>query len=187
MGFPPGTQVTVDELAVLICTSLQQSPAVEVDGLGTFVRDADGQVTFHDGARPRIFIAYALEDAAVAERLFRDLEARGYAPWQDRHKLLPGQDWHARIQDAIESADFFIACFSRNSVHKRGGFQAEVRYGLECASRTPLDDVFMITVRLDDCRVPARIQRETQYVDLFPDWDQGFEQILRMIEKQRVQ
>ena len=49
----------------------------------------------------------------------------------------------------------------------------------------PLDDVFLIPARLDDCRVPARIQRETHYVDLFPDWDSGFGRIVGIIEKQR--
>ncbi len=98
----------------------------------------------------------------------------------------PGQNWPRRIEDAIADSDFFIACFSRHSVKKRGGFQAEIRYALDCASRMPLDDVFLIPARLDDCRVPARIQRETQYVDLFPDWHSGFGRIAGIIEKQRL-
>jgi hypothetical protein len=48
----------------------------------------------------------------------------------------------------------------------------------------PLDEVFLIPVRLDNCPVPARIQRETQYVDLFPDWQTGFGNVLRIIERQ---
>jgi len=174
-----------DELAWLICEALLRSPAVEVEGLGVFSRDDSGRISLRQNNRPRIFIAYVLEDAAAADKLFRSLEARGYAPWLDRRKLLPGQNWPRRIQDAIESADFFVPCFSGNSVHKRGGFQAEVRHGLECGKRMPLDDVFMIPARLDDCRIPARIQRETQYVDLFPDWSAGFERILSIVEKHR--
>jgi len=177
--------MTAEDLSILICRSLELSRAVEVDGLGIFYRDESGRVTFRSGNSLRIFIAYAVEDVAIAERLYEALESRGYAPWMDRRKLLPGQNWPRRIHEAIESADFFIPCFSRNSINKRGGFQAEVRYALDCASRIPLDDVFLIPARLDDCRVPARIQRETQYVDLFPDWNSGFENILRIIEKQR--
>jgi hypothetical protein len=177
--------VSAEELAVLICRSLQRSPAVEVDGLGVFTRDAFGRISFRDGNRPRVFISYAIEDAECAERLYAALEARGFAPWLDRRKLLPGQDWPGRIQDAIENADFVVACFSTNSVNKRGGFQVEVRFALECARRIPLDDVFLIPVRLDDCRVPARIRRETQYVDLFPDWDAGVARVSGIIAKQR--
>jgi len=177
--------MSAEELAMVICASLERSRAVEVDGLGIFSRDDSGRITFDNGNRPRIFVAYVVEDVQIAEKLFRAFEATDYAPWLDRKKLLPGQNWPHRIQQAIENADFFIPCFSRNSVRKRGGFQAEVRHALECGSRMPLDDVFMIPVRLDDCKVPARIQRETQYVDLFPDWDAGLERIMAIIEAHR--
>jgi hypothetical protein len=177
--------MSAEELAVLICQSLESSVSVEIDGLGVFERDESGRVMLRHGNRPRVFIAYAIEDAASAARLFSDLEERGYEPWQDRRKLLPGQNWPRRIHDAIDSADFFIACFSGKSVSKRGGFQTEIRYALDCASRTPLDEVFLIPVRLDDCPVPARIRQETQYVDLFPDWEAGFERIAWIIEKHR--
>jgi hypothetical protein len=177
--------MSAEELAILICASLQRSHAVEVDGLGVFSRDGSGRITLDHGNRPRIFVAYVLEDVEIAEKLFVAFEALDYAPWLDRQKLLPGQNWPQRIQEAIENADFFIPCFSRNSIRKRGGFQAEIRHALECGSRRPLDDVFMIPVRLDDCQVPARIQRETQYVDLFPDWDAGLERIMAIIEAQR--
>jgi hypothetical protein len=177
--------VSAEELAVLICRSLQRSPAVEIDGLGIFARDARGRISFRDGNLTRVFIAYAVEDAEQAERLFDCLDALGFAPWLDRRKLLPGQDWPHRIQDAIDNSDFFIACFSANSVHKRGGFQVEVRHALECARRIPLDDVFLIPVRLDNCRVPTVIQRETQYVDLFPDWETGVARIVTIIGNQQ--
>ena len=109
-------------------------------------------------------------------------------PGSDRRKLLPGQNWPRRIEDAIASSDFFIACFSRRSVRKRGGFQAEIRYALDCASRVPLDDVFIIPVRLDDCRVPVRIQTETQYAKSIcsPDWNAGLDRVFQIVETQKL-
>jgi hypothetical protein len=178
--------MSAEDLARLISGQLRRAPAVEIDGLGVFSRDESGRITFSKSKRPRVFVAYAVEDSAIADRLFAELEACGYAPWLDRRKLLPGQNWPRRIQDAIESADFFIACFSSNSVNKRGGFQAEIRYALDCATRVPLDDVFLIPVRLDNCKVPGRIQRETQYIDLFPDWKEGMARIVNIIERQRL-
>ena len=178
--------MSVEELARFIKSSLKRARAVEIDGLGTFARNSSGEISFHDFSHPRIFIAYAAEDAVLAEKLFAALSARGFAAWLDRHKLLPGHNWPRRIEDAIASSDFFIACFSRNSVAKRGGFQAEVRHALDCASRIPLDDVFIIPVRLDECHVPLRIRKETQYVDLFPDWDAGLKHVIRIIERQTV-
>jgi hypothetical protein len=39
-------------------------------------------------------------------------------------------------------------------------------------------------VRLEECRIPARISRELQYVDLFPSWEKGMRRIVAAIRKQ---
>ena len=174
-----------EQLADLIRRSLKRSRSVEIDGLGIFELGNTGRVSLRQANRPRVFVAYATEDIAMAEKLFHALLTQGYTPWLDRRRLLPGQNWPRRIEDAIANADFFIGCFSSSSVKKRGGFQAEVRYALDCANRVPIDEVFLIPVRLDDCRVPMRIQRETQYVDLFPEFDTGMKQIISTIEARR--
>jgi hypothetical protein len=157
---------------------LDSGSRVDIDGLGSFRIDAHGEVRFTSTGRPRIFIAYVHEDAALAERLYRDLEAHGLAPWMDTQKLLPGQNWPRAIEEAISISDYFIACLSTRSVIKRSQFQAELRYALDCARRMPLDRAFLVPVRFDDCRVPTRIAREFQYVNLFPDWDAGLARIL---------
>jgi hypothetical protein len=38
-----------------------------------------------------------------------------------------------------------------------------------------------VPVRLDECTVPRTIQHELQYIDLFPDWDKGMDQLLTML------
>lgn len=178
--------MSAEELALLIFRSLDRSGRVEVDGLGVFRKDEDGRISLRESNRPRVFIAYALEDRHLAERLYAELESRGYAPWLDRKKLLPGQNWPRRIQEAIENADYVVPCFSSNSVGKRGGFQAELRYALDCASRVPLDDLYLLPVRLDSCRIPGRIARDTQYVDLFPEWNAGLERLVSAMESARL-
>jgi hypothetical protein len=160
-------------LTAVVVNGLAAGKAVEIDGLGVFYPDAQSWFRFEPCTRPRVFIAYAKEDAASASRLYGALEALGFQPWMDARKLLPGQNWPRAIESAIEVSDFFVACFSHTSARKRGGFQAEIRYALDCARRAPLDEIFMVPVRLDACRVPPVIQREIQYVDLFPDWDAG--------------
>jgi hypothetical protein len=177
--------MSLEQLAQLILRSLQRSRAVEIDGLGVFARSDAGDISFQHSNNLRVFISYATEDRPAAERLFNGLTAHGLAAWLDHRKLLPGQNWPDRIEDAIASSDFFIACFSSQSVRKRGGFQMEIRYALNCANSLPLDEVFLIPVRLDDCHVPDRIQRETHYVDMFPDWDAGFEAILLIITERQ--
>ena len=67
----------------------------------------------------------------------------------DERKLLPGQNWPRAIESAIETSDFFLACYSANSVNKKGGFQAEIRYALDCARQIPLEEIFIVPVRLN--------------------------------------
>jgi hypothetical protein len=172
------------QVARLVRQCLAEGASVEIDGLGTFVPDAQRGFRFQPLNQPKVFVAYVQEDAAAAERLFEDLEACSFDPWLDRRKLLPGQNWPRSIEEAIHTSDFFLACFSHRSVKKKGGFQAEIRYALDCTQRIPLDDIFLIPVRLDACPVPLRIQRETQYIDLFPDWDRGFRRMVTAMRRQ---
>jgi hypothetical protein len=175
---------TSEQVAQLVRRCLEEGKSVEIDGLGVFERDKGGHYKFIALSRPKIFLGYVEEDLPVANRLFESLQARGFAPWLDRRKLLPGQNWPRAIEEAIETSDFFVGCFSSLSVRKKGSFQAEIRYALDCARRVPLDETFLIPVRLDDCRVPAKIRREIQYIDLFPDWNRGLGRIASVVEKQ---
>ena len=172
------------QLARLVRQCLIEGTSVEIDGLGTFLPDAQRGFRFQPLNLPKVFVAYVQEDAAAAERLFVNLQAAGFDPWLDRRKLLPGQNWPRSIEDAIGTSDFFLACFSHRSVKKKGGFQAEIRYALDCTQRIPLDEIFLIPARLDACPVPSRIQREIQYIDLFPDWDRGFRRIVAAMRRQ---
>jgi hypothetical protein len=178
------TDQVAHQLAQIVIRGLAAGHVVEIDGLGVFHPDSKRGCRFEPSTVPRVFIAYAKEDAATAERLYNTLEVAGFMPWMDTRKLLPGQNWPRAIESAIENSDFFVACFSSASVHKKGGFQAEIRYALDCARRMPLDEIFLVPVRLDFCRVPGAIQREFQYVDLFPDWQQGIRRMVTTMERE---
>ena len=179
-----GNWSSAEQVARMVRQCLEEGKTVVIDGLGSFRPYGKRGYRFLPRTAPTVFLAYVQEDSKAASRLCDALEDQGFDPWFDRRKLLPGQNWPRSIEDAIEATDFAIACFSNHSVTKKGGFQAEIRYALDCAHRVPLDDVFLIPVRLDDCRVPTRIQKETQYVDLFPDWDAGLQRVFRIIETQ---
>ena len=86
------------------------------------------------------------------------------------------------LVDAL--SDFFIACFSGKSVAKKGGFQAEIRYALDCARRVPLDEIFLVPVRLDACLVPRTIEKQYQYVDLFPNWERGAARVMQAMRRE---
>jgi hypothetical protein len=173
-----------ERVARVVRQCLAEGRRVQIDGLGTFLPEPRRGCQFVPRRALRVFLAYVQEDAEKVERLFDALEAGGFAPWMDRRKLLPGQNWPRSIEEAIEMSDFFIACFSTNSVNKRGGFQSEIRWALDCARRVPLDSIFLIPVRLDDCRVPRTIRRELQYLDLFPAWSRGVRRLVGMLRRE---
>ncbi len=181
-----------DLIAEIVRESLAAGHAVEIEGLGTFratPHAAGGAHTkketyeFAPQTVAQVFIAYAAEDFLLASRLCEALQAAGCSPWLDKEKLLAGQNWPRAIERAIEVSDVFVACFSRRSVAKRGMFQQELRHAIECARRRPLDDPFVMPVRLEDCEVPRPIANHLQYVDLFPDWEKGVRRLARAIRK----
>jgi hypothetical protein len=171
-------------IARIVRDALAQGHSVEIDGLGEFVPDRAAGVRFVAQTKPRIFIAYVEEDLARARKLYRAFERYGLRPWMDKLKLMPGQNWPRAIENAIQTSDFFVACFSQRAAGKRGTFHSELRFALACAERVPLDEIFFIPIRLDGCSVPGRIARSFQYVDLFPDWEAGLGRVLEVIERQ---
>lgn len=175
---------TCEQLAGIVLRALAAGKTVEIDGLGIFHPDRQEGFRFEPRALPQVFIAYVKEDQGLALRLYRELEAAGFGPWIDIRKLLAGQNWPRAIETAIDGSDFFIACFSTHSVRKKGGFQAEIRYALDCARQVPLDEIFIVPVRLDGCAVPRTIRHELQYIDLFPDWDAGMERLIAMMRSE---
>lgn len=179
-------EMTETGLATVIATVvdelLRSGKPVSLDGLGVFRLDSSGRLRFTSEHAPLVFIAYAHEDSNQAIRLADALEAAGLKPWIDKRRLLPGQNWQRAIERAIDRADFFVACFSRTAARKRGQFPCELRSALRCAERMPLDDSFILPVRLEECEIPQRIQATTQHVDLFPDWEAGVRRLIRSIE-----
>lgn len=171
--------------ADILRQALSDGGNVEVEGLGRFEPGKDSGFQFFSETKPRVFIAYVEEDGERVSRVYDGLEAHGFQPWMDKRKLLPGQNWPRAIEAAIQTSDFFIACFSKRATCKRGSFHSELRFALECAAKVPLDEIFLIPVRLEPCVLPARISAHTQYVDLFPNWGAGMRKIRRVMRQQQ--
>jgi len=166
----------------IVRKSLEAGQTVEIEGLGRFHATAQGY-RFDPETQPAVFLAYAVEDLSIVRRLAEALRAADCSPWLDKDRLMPGQNWTQSIERAIADSDAFVACFSPRSVSKRGQFQSELRHALACAEKRPLDDVFLLPVRLEPCVVPQRIAEQVQYVDLFPDWERGVKRVVRSIRR----
>jgi len=171
-------------IARVLREALERGGSVEIDGLGTLSPGGKRGFRFVAQTKPRVFIAYVQEDLSFARKLYGAFEESGFRPWLDKKRLMPGQNWPRAIETAIQTSDFFVACFSRRATSKRGSFHSELRYALFCAAKVPLDEIFLIPLRLDDCLVPRRISKQIQYLDLFPDWKAGVSRLIAVMKAQ---
>lgn len=167
----------------LVDRCLREGASIEIDGMGSFLLNAEERVVFEPNSRGRVFLAYAGEDRAEVRKLYNALQRAAFEPWMDQEKLLPGQNWPRAIDRAIDLADFFVGCFSHRSTGKRGHFQRELGYALDVAATVPAEDIFFIPVRLDGCHLPRHIATTVQYVDLFPDWDRGMRTLIKSLRQ----
>ena len=171
-------------IARVLRETLERGESVDIDGLGTLSPGGKHGFRFVAQNKPRVFIAYVQEDLMFAKKLYCAFERCGFRPWLDKKRLMPGQNWPRAIETAIQTSDFFVACFSRRAISKRGSFHSELRFALFCAAKVPLDEIFLIPLRLDDCMVPNRISKQIQYLDLFPDWEAGMCRLVAVIKAQ---
>jgi len=131
----------------------------------------------------KIFLSYAHEDAAAAEHLYRALNAYPRVEvWFDKHSLPGGSNWAPAIRKAIRECRYCIVLLSKHAVTKRGFYQKEIRAALDVLREFPEDETFVVPVRLDDCEVRFEALRELQYIDLFPDWWDGFDRLLGALQ-----
>ena len=107
----------------------------------------------------RIFISYAKEDISKAYAIYDILKQKRYSPWIDSEHILPGQNWELAIEKAIEDSQFFLALLSFNSVSKEGFYQRELKKGLELLDRKPEGTIYLLPVRLEDCKLPDRFKK----------------------------
>jgi TIR domain/SIR2-like domain len=124
-----------------------------------------------------VFISYAHEDSVYAERLYNDLKHADLSPWRDKDAIRVGLNWKIAIRKAIKNSRYFIPLFSSNSVEKIGYVQKEFKYAIDNFDKFPESQIYIIPARLDDCQIPYEKLEDIQYVDLFPDWDKGVNQI----------
>jgi hypothetical protein len=128
-----------------------------------------------------VFISYAREDSATAQRLFSELRQSGADPWLDTERLLAGERWKVAIKRAIRQSRYFLAVLSSKAVTKRGVVQSELKQALEILDELPESDIFLIPVRVDECSPSHDKLKDLNWVDLFPSFDKGVEQIKKVI------
>jgi len=128
----------------------------------------------------KVFLCHASENKPIVRALYEDLVAAGYEPWFDSEVLLPGMDWDREIKLGLEASDAVIVCVSSVLVDKEGYIQKELRFAQDFQSQKPPGTIFLIPLRLDDCKLPYEL-RDIQWGEYStPD---GFERLVRSLNK----
>lgn len=128
-----------------------------------------------------IFISYAHEDYKEAAKIYDTFQRKGLNVWLDKKSLRPGERWKVAIENAINESRYFVALLSSTSVSKKGYVQKELRLAMEVLDKIPDDDIFIIPLRLDKCETTFNKLKELNRIDLFEDWEQGINKILKFI------
>jgi len=69
-----------------------------------------------------VFLSYASEDAAAAERLATALRDAGIEVWFDKSELRGGDAWDRQIREQIHHCHLFIPVISANSERRDEGY-----------------------------------------------------------------
>jgi len=130
--------------------------------------------------RLKVFLCHASEDKNRVRDIYTDLREDGVNPWLDEREILPGQDWKLEITKAIQETDIVIVCLSSRSTTKSGFVQREITFALDRADENPERTIFVIPVRLEECKVPERLHH-LHWVDYFKEKE--YENILSALRK----
>lgn len=69
------------------------------------------------GQRLKVFISYSRRDSSeFADELVSGLELAGFSPFMDRHDIVAGEDWEARLAGLIRQADSVVFVISPEAV-----------------------------------------------------------------------
>ncbi len=151
------------------------SSAVFIQGSGMLkAMQAAGRVVV-----AAVFISHRRDDAGLAERLARQLEAAGHQVWLDTWKIGIGDSVVARINEGLESAAYVAVCYSSAgmlSPWMSREWMAALHDQLE-RHRVKLLPVLLTG---QPTQIPAILQ-DLKYADLVTDWDAGVAELLRAI------
>ena len=138
-----------------------------------------------------VFISYVRENRKEISELCQVLASYGIDFWLDLQDIKGGEFWELKIQDAIQTSDFFIACFSKEYDERRETYMnKELTLAIDRLRGFHVNNVWFIPVKLNECEIPnfeitgSKTLQSLHHVELYKDWDAGVQSILESISKE---
>jgi dihydroxyacetone kinase-like predicted kinase len=77
----------------------------------------------------QVFLSYASSDEAFAKDLSSELTKRGLSVWLDEENILPGDNLHQRIAEALAKSNAMVVLISPDSMNSNF-VRSEIEYAL---------------------------------------------------------
>jgi hypothetical protein len=127
-----------------------------------------------------IFLIYAHGDKEMIRKLHQRLIRDGINAWLDVQNLQPGQDWQHTIRRAILHSDLVLVCLTRGFDKQPGYRHEELKIALQKAKLLEDENIFIIPVRLEECKMPATLSH-LHRVDIFEPG--GYKKLIRALRE----
>ncbi len=105
-----------------------------------------------------VFLSYAREDTAPAQRVAEALRSNGVEVWFDQNELRGGESWDAKIRRQIRECALFMPVVSaRTQERHEGYFRREWKLGAERTHDMATGVAFIVPVAIDETSEQAAI------------------------------
>ncbi len=117
------------------------------------------------GSTKAVFLSYAREDTAAAQRIAEALRSNGIEVWFDQNELRGGDAWDAKIRRQIDACALFLPIVSRHTEERgKGYFRLEWKLAVEQTHLLMEGVPFLVPIVVDDTpdstpAVPAEFRR----------------------------
>ena len=138
------------------------------------------------GPRPRVFISYAREDAALASKVFDALQKAYFEPWLDQESLQGGDDWNKRIEADLDASDFVLVLYTPEFCRKTDSY-VNKEVALACERALRVRGSFLIPVRTVDLTEEDRVDALRKFDEMElreTDFDEDFSKIVSVLKRE---
>lgn len=138
------------------------------------------------GPRPRVFISYAREDAALASKVFDALQKAYFEPWLDQESLQGGDDWNKRIEADLDASDFVLVLYTPEFCRKTDSY-VNKEVALACERALRVRGSFLIPVRTVNLTEEDRVDALRKFDEMElreTDFDEDFSKIVSVLKRE---
>lgn len=125
---------------------------------------------------PNVFLSHRKIDAALAERLAKEIQAAGHQVWFDEWEIGIGDSIVERIDQGLQGAAYLVLCYSSSGMSPWVNREWMSTLDRQLSGH----GVKVLPVLLSGGAPPA-ILADIKYADLVKDWNTGVQALLKAL------